>query len=60
MEQWLSYTKEFEAEIKILVCDRCHETPFPQIPGVVHSGISKTDGIYNPFINFMLTCTKGS
>jgi hypothetical protein len=44
MEQWLSYTKEFESEIKILVCERCHETPFPKIQSHPHAGINRTHG----------------
>jgi hypothetical protein len=27
VESWLSFLKEFEPEVQILLCERCHENP---------------------------------
>ncbi|PSN50392.1 Alpha- and gamma-adaptin-binding protein p34 [Blattella germanica] len=34
VESWLSFLKEFEPEVQILLCDRCHENPPVGVPRV--------------------------
>ncbi|KAJ9584212.1 hypothetical protein L9F63_021447, partial [Diploptera punctata] len=34
VESWLSFLKEFEPEVQILLCDRCHEKPSVGVPRV--------------------------
>ncbi|CAG7819370.1 unnamed protein product [Allacma fusca] len=44
VEQWLSFTKEFEAEVKILICDQCHsESSSSLLASSIPQGVSRVE-----------------